>query len=794
MGRLRVDAREQGKMKLVRSFVSGFVASLLLPAIANADLSSGVISSTRAIDWSQAGLPAGLPDATWTQCGATIAAYGGAPDTINTQIKSCASNQYVLLGPGTFNLSGSIDFSHKSNLVLRGSGANSTFLVFSASSTVDCNLGNSTLIAMCSTDQTDFWSNPPVFMWTDGLSQGSTQITLSATTGIVPGSMLFLSQDDDGYTGYPATGASVDNGSYFVCADAYDTNPTTGCAYNGPDGTYPSPFTHRWQYEAVVATAVTGNVVTISPSIRHPNWRAGQVPTAMVIQPLVSAGVEDLSIDAKDSSNVGFEIDISACNGCWVSGVTMKDYFNWGLGEGWSVHGQFQNNYVYNGDGTGSDPYGMRFYTTADNLIVNNIYHHIRASVVFDEPDVGTVLAYNYSVNQWTGSDAMFLAFWPHSAGDDYELFEGNVSNGIVMDSSHGGHLNETMYRNFNTGWESCANGNCGSDPTKDFGTTPTSWPYAMRYGNVIGNVSGTPGFHTVYAGSSFGGCSENQCAIYNLGEVNSAVTPPIPSDPLVASTMLRWGNWDTVTGDTRFCGGSTDTGWSSTCAGKSEVPTAAPVYPNTVPTKGDTAAGQDPLPASLYYVNKPLWFGSAPWPAIGPDVQNGNVGQCTGTRDTKGQYAGLPSTSTAQCTGTTMTSAWGGHVNATPAMACYIKLGGLPDGTGGLLNFDAHDCYGDLGPGPQDAGTDDDGSAPGDDGGGTTTDGGTSGHPGGGDAGGGQGGNGAAPGGGTGASRSSGGCSLSAIPLADDPMGIAALGGLAALVVRRRRSSSAGR
>jgi hypothetical protein len=132
---------------------------------------------------------------------------------------------------------------------LRGSGANSTFLVFSGSSAVNCNLGTKTLIGICPRDQTDFWSSPPVLMWTGGLAQGSTQLTLSGTTGIVPGTMLFLSQDDDGYTGYPATGASTDNGAYFVCADAYATSSTpTGCAYNGPDGTLPSPFAHRWQY------------------------------------------------------------------------------------------------------------------------------------------------------------------------------------------------------------------------------------------------------------------------------------------------------------------------------------------------------------------------------------------------------------------------------------------------------------------------------------------------------------------------------------------------------------------
>jgi hypothetical protein len=666
-----------------------------LPAFAWAQPWSGIISPTRATDWSQAGLPAGLPDADWTQCGPTIAAYSGSADAIGMQIQTCAANQFVLLGPGTFHLSSSIDFGRKNNVALRGSGANATFLVFSGASKVNCNLGNSTLIALCSTDQTDLWSNPPVYKWIDGLGQGSTKLTVDGNASIVPGSMLFLSQNDDGYTGYnPTTGNSIDNNGYFVCADKYQANPTTGCAYDGPDGTYPNPFTHRWQYEAVVATAVNGNVVTVTPAIKHPNWRTSQVPTAMVIQPMVSSGVEDLSIDVGNSKDVGYGIDIWACNGCWVSGVAVKNFYNWGMGENWSVHGQFQDNYIYNGDGTGPDSYGMRLSTTADNLVVNNIFHHIRSSITFDQPDAGTVVAYNFSVNQWVGSDAMFLAFWPHSAGDDFELFEGNASNGIVMDSSHGSHLNQTLFRNFSTGWESCANGNCGTTTAKDWGVSPMVWPFDMRYGNVIGNISGTPGFHTVYQNAEFNGCASGGCAIYNLGGTNPSPTPPIPSDPLVPATMLRWANWDTVTNSAHYCGDSSSTGWSTLCAGVPEVATKAPTYPNAVPTKGDTAAGQLALPASFYYASKPAWFGEIPWPPIGPDVSNGNVGQCAGKLNTPGQFAGLPAIDGRQCAGTSLAPAWGGHVNAIPAMACYFALGGLPDGTGGLLPFDAHACY----------------------------------------------------------------------------------------------------
>ena len=764
-------------MKLRHAFFAGCLASVFFPTVAHAEPWSGVISPSRAIDWTKAGLPGGLPDAGWTQCGATIAPYDGASDTINKQIAGCGANQFVLLGPGTFHLTGTIDFAHKDHFALRGSGANATFLSFSNVAQGDCNLGTQTAIAICSTDKTDLWSNPPVFMWTDGLALGSTSITLSDTTGIAPGSLLFLTQDDDGYTGYPATGSSVDNGNYFVCADAYGNGPT-GCAYNGPDGTYPSPFTHRWQYEIAVASSVNGKTVSIETPVRHPNWRASQVPTAMLVQPIVSAGVEDVSIDLGGQKDIGYAVDIGYCDGCWVSGVAVSHIYNWAIGSNWSTHVQLQSNYIY--DGVGPDPYGFRLTTTADNAVVNNIVQTMRAPLVFDEPDVGTVIAYNFSVNSMDGSDAMFPTFIPHSAGDDFELYEGNVANTVQMDASHGTHLSETVFRNFFWGWESCANGNCGSTTAKDWGVTPVFWPAYMRYGNVVANVLGTPGFHQSYEDTVYGGCGGGKCAIFSLGGGDGAANPPIPDDPLVLSTMLRWANWDSVTNGTRFCGDAMSTGWATTCGSKSEVPAGAPVYPSTVPTLGDIAAGQGAMPASFAYASKPAWFGSVPWPPIGPDVQNGDIGQCTGTEDTPGQFAGLPATNALQCKGTTMAAAWGGHVNANPAMVCYLSLGGLLDGTGPMLAFDAKTCYGDgsSGGGSSSGGSGGSGSGSGSGGSsGASSSGGSSSGS----------GNGAAGG----PSGSSGGCACRAGDggTAGGIASLAALVGLAALVVRRKRA-----
>jgi hypothetical protein len=658
---------------------------------------SGIISPSRATDWTQAGIPGGLPDGNWTQCGSTIAAYTGTAAAISARIQSCKTNQYVLLGPGTFNLTSEIQFGGRSHVVLRGSGANSTFIVYTGAVTpvVGCNTGFSALVGMCGADQSNQVGNTPahIYNWTAGYAQGSTQITLSSTANISTLSsgtptFLFLNQDSDGYTGFPATGSSVDNGNYFVCADIYSGAGPTGCSVEGPVGTPKGNLVQRWQYEIAVPTAKSGNVVTISPPLKHPNWRSSQNPIVWLTQPMVQSGIENLSIDASGANALDV-IDIMACYQCWVSGLRILNTNTRGINVFWSAHIQIQNNYFYNA--TTVDPYAIRFQTTADNLVQNNIIQKIRSAIVFDMPDAGTVVAYNYIINSATPSDTMWPSFWLHSAMDDFELFEGNVAYGFDFDYFHGSHLNTTLFRNFSTGWESCANGQCGTLPRKDSYTIPVNYSAYNRYGNIVGNVLGTPGYHTTYQ-ASYG-----SLIIYALGTPDNQV----PADPLTASTMMRWGNYDAVTAaanagnGTRWCGSSSDTGWSTICAGTSEIPSGINPYPNALPTVGDIGAGQSALPASFYLLSKPAWFGSAPWPAIGPDVSGGTVGLCSGALNTPGHFSGLPATSSSQCKGTSLTTGWAGHVNAIPAMNCALNVMGMPpDGTGGPFPFNAASCY----------------------------------------------------------------------------------------------------
>src|SRR6185295_3714263 len=86
--------------------------STLLLGVATHVEAQTLIGATRRIDWTQAGMPGGIPNRT-TIC-ATL--NPGATFTqINSAISAC-NNGVVFLNPGTYNLAGGIVFNNKSNV------------------------------------------------------------------------------------------------------------------------------------------------------------------------------------------------------------------------------------------------------------------------------------------------------------------------------------------------------------------------------------------------------------------------------------------------------------------------------------------------------------------------------------------------------------------------------------------------------------------------------------------------------------------------------------------------------
>jgi hypothetical protein len=621
-----------------------FLILLFLSTHSYAQNWSGILSTARAVNWANAGVAGGVPSGSWTQCGSTIAAYGtsGSPasaSTINNAIASCAANHYVLLGAGTFYLNSMVDFADHSNVALRGAGANQTFLIFAAqvNSSYDCYGQNAVICVEGGFSSVD--SPNETATWSAGYSAGTTSITLSSVTGLTAGqSMIVLDQCDDGFGGTACTtGSATDTGNIFVCAIEGT------CTIEGTGG---GGRTNRAQEQYVLVTGISGTgpyTVNISPGLYMPNWRSSQSPGAWwstAANQLNYSGVENLSTDSSATTctqNTGScGITIANCYACWVTGTrtifTSRDHI-WLL---YATHTTVANNYMYGTLFDNTESYGVESFFGSDNLIVNNISDYVSEPYIATGADAGDVWAYNFSTDNNYNSNGGWLDVGDrlHAGGTGMDLWEGSITQGFQAENIHGTHNFSTAFRNYYAGNQTSCFGIACQQPTE-----PIQLYCNSRYFSIIGNVLGTSGYHNNYAAIAPSGI-DGATSIYvigwsdNTGTTNSSYCV---EDTLTPASVMRWGNYDSVTGAVRWCGNSSDTGWSSTCGSTSEVPSnfndtagSPSPYVNSVPSYGDTGAGQSPMPASFYYDSQPsFWattYGTPPWPANGPDVTGGNI------------------------------------------------------------------------------------------------------------------------------------------------------------------------
>jgi hypothetical protein len=622
----------------------------------------------------------------------TVSGGSVTASTINAALASAPANTYVYVPAGTYTITSAITFNSQSNITLRGAGANSTFLVFSGITTDDIYAQSS------DTNYPGGPSNTANWLGTNGSSgtytRGATSILLDNVTNLHVGSQLILDQIDT---------QSDNSGLYVGCERGSDLSGDSsnacyhGAGPNGFERGESALSTIRGQQQIVNVTSISGSsspyTVGITPGIYGANYATGNSPGAWwASYPLQGDAVENISLD---HTNGAAGILFFNCTNCWVKGIrgirassTATGWFQVGLQQ--CNHCTVRDSYFYGYEG---DSYQVAVEVASDCLIENNILQWPSASV-WNSDCEGCVLDYNFQVNAWSNGSTFFgQSHWFHGV-QLFALDEGNIGPGLYADSFHGTHDLNTQFRNRYDGREQ-NDGNVMSSGTIAMRMNP-----GTRYDNLIGNVLGTPGYHTVYESTptSFGNIYKS---VINLGTypetyAGGCTSDCAPYDALTGPTSMFWGNWDNVTGTVRWCGNSSDTGWSTTCSSTSEVPTRLSQYANAVPRYGDTGAGQSPMPASFIYASKPSWWPSGKaWPPIGPDVTGGNVGQCSG-----GTYDTSEAFSSSQCTGGSFSAVAGGMVTSIPAMDCYFNvMGGVANGTGNPLAFNADSCYDEVAP-----------------------------------------------------------------------------------------------
>ena len=571
-----------------------FMLLLLWPGLVQAQFPwSNILTRNRAIDWSNAGLPATFPDGEttpnpWTpptraQCGPALTPTGGndfpqvqaAMNGTLTGFTSCVPPYAVVLGPGNFTFSTQFSFlgfpmslGTRNYVTLRGSGPMSTKLTIATGTnfqTGSCCQGAGA--AALTSAAANF-------------TQGATTLLLQgATASPFAGAVARLFQCDNGFLASShsplndgavsggnggtatCTGAAADTNSVFHCSDPI-------CNSNGN-----ADSSRQQDQQTVVIVSATNTsgsnwTVTISPGLYLSDWTFAQGATLSwntgPSNESIGVGVEDMTIVPATNNTVTFGYGGYAS---WLKGVRMFSFNNGTMFKfAYCSHCLAVNNYWFENNPSSMQAgftFGEQNDHAGDGLWLNNI---ITQGVVMDDgPDQqGNVVAYNYNRDSYN-TDAYQSTIYEHAPGSQLMLRESNQWNRIGDDDVNGTHNFGTDFRNYQ---------NCGDDPyfnpANGGGIQYSSF---ARFYNSVGNVIGlyssaqTQTLCATYQGQSDDGF------VWNLNG-NPTVTD---ATGLTVSSLMRWGNVSQVLQ-------STDTPANSGIRFvASEVPTSIPGSQNAI-------------------------------------------------------------------------------------------------------------------------------------------------------------------------------------------------------------------
>lgn len=637
-----------------------FLAGLLMAAShAHAQLWSGILSPVGsgtcttlapsatapecAIDWSQTGVV--IPSPGWTQLGATITATGSdQTSAIQAALNGCGgaghtsstTGQYVLLAAGTFTINSSVTVP--SYCELRGAGANLTILSGHGSTQAPVILGATSTSPPGGSPLTGSTSI------TAGATAGSTSITLASVSGVSTGTYLIISEV---------------NNSGWVTANGYEGG-SQNCGFC--DGGWTTDGS-KVRGQIVEVTGVAGSVVSITPGL-YTAYTNSQfaVPFAATAK---YAGVRQLQVFENNTGyNNGFFL--GRCAYCWIEGSEVN-YTDGNMMEvEWGYRDQIQSNYFSNAyqHGAGVDSDVFIDYKTSASQIVNNIVERGHNAMMLNWGAAGNVMAYNYSEGGYDagGTNWTYDGILMHGAHPQFNLLEGNVSVKYNPDNIWGSSSHNTNFRNWFYGTTTVCNPLATTRVTVTC-TSPAN-SFQVAYAEGINNISTYDNF----VGDVTGSATQQALLAYGSGTMTNIPIATWPANNPIAfdfDTENFGFGYDAHADD-----GTTPT--DSQNPYKTALLYKTYTFSNTTTNcivGGTSSTCSASLPASFFLSAKPSWWGTIPYPSIGPDVTGG-----TGP---------------------------GGHTSLTASNAaqnCYLNtMGGSNGGAGSPKTFNAVSCFGAL-------------------------------------------------------------------------------------------------
>jgi hypothetical protein len=180
--------------------------------------------------------------------------------------------------------------------------------------------------------------------------------------------------------------------------------------------------------QVVTVTGKSGNVITVDPPVRH-TYRAALYPRIRTQGFVENAGVEDLHIKLTAAGDPT-TIQIKNSAYCWVRNCHLEYTSRTHVSLSTAYKCEIRRNYMHHAHdyGGGGHGYGVNAGgRTSDCLIEDNIFEHLRHSMLVQVGANGNVFGYNYSLDNytdasWTPCDISLHGHWPYM-----NLFEGNV-------------------------------------------------------------------------------------------------------------------------------------------------------------------------------------------------------------------------------------------------------------------------------------------------------------------------------------------------------------------------------
>lgn len=479
-----------------------FVAAALivLARAAHAD----PLPEARRIDWTRTGVPGGIPHRTRICASFTP---GAKPEVINRSIEACSFNGggVVSLGPGTFDIGG-IQI-HRSNVTLRGDGADRTIVHGCA----PIHLGTGNPIP----------AGQPIV---SGGQKGATSIRVLDVRNLDVNKMIEIDRQDD---------------------------PDFVRSMTGGDR-------HITQMNMI--TSISGNVVhLLNPLIADFSRGAARIKQSFTS--IRFSGLEDLTLDYSGIKDCA-RLTIENCFACWVKGVKSSKPSGSHITIVATLNGEIRDSFISDAQAYGPNNGGIIFYgngvygANSSWKVENNILDRVFPGIELNNGSSGNYLGYNFgnaAMAAPTDGPATWMFDDNHGAHNMMNLWEGNAGEMFGADGYYGSSSHGTALRNFFTGY----------NPLFRSTTDPIRLNRLSYYYSLIGNVLGSANTRIGAYDQGDSTCKRG-VAVYRLGYPNigncslSDVTDhPVPGlaypDAKVGTTLLRWGNYDSFNSAARF-------------------------------------------------------------------------------------------------------------------------------------------------------------------------------------------------------------------------------------------------